>query len=74
MDILQAHIVIFMRDMRYNCVVRFSDGYIVYALMYFSAKCLLKVICLFIRIWNIVVMRKKRDCIFFLTPKSIKID
>ena len=37
---------------------------IVYALMYFHAKCLLKVIFLFIPIWNIVVM-KKRDCIFF---------
>ena len=24
---LQAHIVFFMCDMRYNCVVRFSDGY-----------------------------------------------
>ena len=38
---------------------------LVYALMYFRAKCLLKVIFLFIPIWNIVVMRKKRDCIFF---------
>ena len=37
---------------------------IVYALMYFRAKCLLKVILLFIPIWNIVVMRKKRDYIF----------
>ena len=24
---LQAHIVFFMCDMRYNCVLRFSDGY-----------------------------------------------
>ena len=24
---LQAHIVFFMRDMRFNCVGRFSDGY-----------------------------------------------
>ena len=24
---LQAHIVFFMRDMRFNCVVKFSDGY-----------------------------------------------
>ena len=24
---LQAHIVFFMCDMGYNCVVRFSDGY-----------------------------------------------
>ena len=24
---LQAHIAFFMRDMRYDCVVRFSDGY-----------------------------------------------
>ena len=27
-DNLQAHIVFFMRDMRYNSVVRFSDRYI----------------------------------------------
>ena len=39
--------------------------YIVYALMYFRAKCLLKVMFLFIPVWKIVVMRKKRDCIFF---------
>ena len=24
---LQAHIVFFMCDRRYNCIVRFSDGY-----------------------------------------------
>ena len=38
---------------------------LVYALMYSRAKCLLKLNFLFILIWNIVVMRKKRDCIFF---------
>ena len=37
---------------------------IVYVLMYFCAKCLLKVIFLFPPIWKIVVMRKTRDCIF----------
>ena len=39
---------------------------LVYALMYFRAKCLLKVIFLFILIWNIVVMRTK-GLHFFLT-------
>ena len=37
---------------------------LVYALMYFRAKCLLKVIFLFIPIWNIVVMRKKGIAFF----------
>ena len=26
-DNMQAHIVFFMREMRYNCVMRFSGGY-----------------------------------------------
>ena len=37
---------------------------IVYAFMYFRAKCLLKVIFFFISIWNIAVMRKKGIAFF----------
>ena len=39
--------------------------YIVYAHMYFRANLLLKVIFLFIHIWNIGVMRKKKGLHFF---------
>ena len=37
---------------------------LVYAHMYFRAKCLLKVFFLFIPIWNIIVMRKKGIAFF----------
>ena len=50
----------------------FTLEYLVYALMYFRAKCLLKVIFLLIRIWNIVVMKKK-GLHFFLTLETTKI-
>ena len=53
-DVYSSHIVYYI-----------SILLLVYALMYFRAKCLLKVIFLFIPLWNIIVMRKKRDCIFF---------
>ena len=46
-----------------------SISLLVYALVYFCAKCLVKMIFLLIPIWNIVVMRKKEKSL-----KSMKID